>query len=1420
MVGDFRLAFDSAEDLQRAWEDSLYRGEAFVPTQESPLLGASLQVCLAVTGLGEVVVEAEVLSLELDSADRPGMRISLGPEGREALRQLAASLPAPADDTARRVPLAATGTIPQRPDVAAADTLPHGSHAHFKPGEVIGGRFQVEALIGEGGMGEVYRAVHVYLKRPVALKTLQKKLLSDQEAWTRFQREAELVSRLESQHVVRVFDFGRLDDGQPFICMEFVEGEGLEAVLDRGPLEPSEAVTLLEQVAEGLSEAHALGIVHRDLKPPNIMLGRRRDGRKLAKILDFGIARVATSGQKLERLTATGMVVGTPAYLAPEQALGKDIDARTDIYALGCVAYEMLTGRPPFKADAIGALLLMHLNEVPRPLEAFRPQLAPLAGLSEAVRKALEKDPARRWQAVEDFTRALRDGLLPKKGRPVPRQKATPSPEASTDTWEVENLPVITAPPPGQEPPDSGTPEALPRSSPARPAAPLPRISAPSLRDAAPPPRSSAPPPQASPSRTAYGSPPSGALPPPRSSAPSLPRASSPPRSSPPPFGAIERSDALDGRLGRLGETLANLNFALSPERVAAMEKARAAVPETSTIGWVLVAEPLRTTHTQPAYASLLALAVDVATVWGGALDKVDEKLFTFLFVGAGSQARAVLAATEIRERIEVMLDGAPTDAPVFRLALGGGKMTPPQEGPLEGEVVQGAKDLAGKAGPGQVLLPSSFANAVSDLVETQAAGDAVAIVERRPFPNRPVPVVGRDLTLNALSERLAALAEGTPPPMVVVGPRLSGRSTMAQEAISRARAKGLVVGFSQGTRSLAGLPYAAFTDVICQLCSVVPNQRFTALAPVLERLQLTPGEREAVLLLTQVKPPLSPFTPKQAVHVLRRVLEAGSGGRPRVLVFDALDAVDEASAEAFRELCVTKARGELVLGFTSPEQADQWLSDVPQAPLPLLSSADVGRWLAAFLGHAAPRELQVSLEARSRGLPGLLVEWTLLAVERGLLRPRGSGLALEGALPAVEGEALPAERLKALGARVARLVEATAALGDAADTAVLARVLPGASQATWQRLQGTRLVKSAGGARVVPGQPGLEEVALKAPMARRPALWHRLTAALGETVKKAPMEWLRVARLVDTVAEPSRAAQAWRTAAAVALKVRSPLGLMHAQAGWAEALGRLSDSDTPDATRLRLELLARAAANAFVVRDTERARTLIDTANELAQREQVGAPEHFLLASRLHRSLGRPELAQEALSQALTLAGRGPAAALCLAEVGDVKESEGDMASAAQAYEQALPLADAAAPLAVWHGELDFRARVETRLAGVLMVLKDERAKALLSTSLGRWRAAGAPLYEARVLANLGTLCVAGGQLNDAAALFGQAAATAEAAGDFPFHARQLVSLARVQARAGSPQTKQTAATARTLAMTLGWDEGRKQAEALLQSE
>jgi eukaryotic-like serine/threonine-protein kinase len=233
-----------------------------------------------------------------------------------------------------------------------------------------------------------------------------------------------------------------------------------------------EAVTLLGQVCEGLAEAHALGIVHRDLKPPNIMLGRRRDGKVVAKILDFGIARLAAAGQ--EKLTATGAVVGTPSYLAPEQAQGGDIDARTDLYALGCVAYELLTGRVPFQAESLARLILMHLQERPRPLEAFRPSLGEWPALSAVVLKALEKDPTARFESVTAFAQALERAVTPEA--PMVAAEAPPEHEAG---WAVEKMPLITAPsaaawtleakppPPPLPPPGIGTKPGLSGLTPA-----------------------------------------------------------------------------------------------------------------------------------------------------------------------------------------------------------------------------------------------------------------------------------------------------------------------------------------------------------------------------------------------------------------------------------------------------------------------------------------------------------------------------------------------------------------------------------------------------------------------------------------------------------------------------------------------------------------------------------------------------------------------------------------------------------------------------------------------------------------------------------------------------------------------------------------------------------------------------------------
>jgi serine/threonine protein kinase/tetratricopeptide (TPR) repeat protein len=322
----------------------------------------------------------------------------------------------------------------------------------LEPGTMVDDRFRVEAHLATGGMGEVYRAEHVHLKRPVALKLIRRAFAHDASSWARFRREAELVSKLESAHVVRVFDFGRTSDGQLYLAMEYVDGTTLDVLVREGPLPPEQVTGMLLQVCEGLAEAHALGVIHRDLKPGNLVLGRRRDGTPVVKILDFGIARGPSSdgGQRLTRL---GSSIGTPAYMAPEQARAEAVDHRTDVYALGCVAYELLTGQPPFRAASPSALVLMHLNNKPAPLEQLRPALAARPALCAAVLRALEKTPADRFSSVGELARALSSTEAPTSPAPVadwppaeppPARPSAPQPPAAT--------PEPLAPPTGELP--------------------------------------------------------------------------------------------------------------------------------------------------------------------------------------------------------------------------------------------------------------------------------------------------------------------------------------------------------------------------------------------------------------------------------------------------------------------------------------------------------------------------------------------------------------------------------------------------------------------------------------------------------------------------------------------------------------------------------------------------------------------------------------------------------------------------------------------------------------------------------------------------------------------------------------------------------------------------------------------------------
>ena len=276
-------------------------------------------------------------------------------------------------------------------------------------GSVLGDRYRVISRIGLGGMGAVYRAQHITLKRDLAVKVLLPEFGGKEEFVRRFEREAESASRLAHPHIIAVTDFGRTPEGLLFLVMEYLDGRSLSSLIREGPLPVSRAVTIVRQMLAALNRAHAAGIVHRDLKPDNIMLIDREGQHDFVKILDFGIAKVTEPEPGREALTQAGVVFGTPEYLSPEQALGDKIDARADLYATGVILFEMLTGRRPFESEDKMRIISMHLSHpVPR-LRAVYPAIDVPPALEDVVRQALEKERENRFASASAFLTALEE---------------------------------------------------------------------------------------------------------------------------------------------------------------------------------------------------------------------------------------------------------------------------------------------------------------------------------------------------------------------------------------------------------------------------------------------------------------------------------------------------------------------------------------------------------------------------------------------------------------------------------------------------------------------------------------------------------------------------------------------------------------------------------------------------------------------------------------------------------------------------------------------------------------------------------------------------------------------------------------------------------------------------------------------------
>jgi len=275
-------------------------------------------------------------------------------------------------------------------------------------GQLLSGRYKILERVGAGAMGSVYRAEHTLMKKIVAIKVLHAEQNERNEIITRFQRAAQAAAHIDHPNVCTATDFGEAADGSFFLVMEYLEGRTLkELITAEGRLDANHAVTLMIQVVSALQRAHGLGVVHRDLKPENIFLTRRGFDDEFVKIVDFGIARVQLEGDDSVQLTQAGKVYGTPQYLSPEQAVGEEIDARSDLYAVGVVLFEMLTGQPPFTGSSVVQLIGKHVTQKPPSFASIAPDLEVDEGLQAVVFKLLEKQPRDRFQNATELLEAF-----------------------------------------------------------------------------------------------------------------------------------------------------------------------------------------------------------------------------------------------------------------------------------------------------------------------------------------------------------------------------------------------------------------------------------------------------------------------------------------------------------------------------------------------------------------------------------------------------------------------------------------------------------------------------------------------------------------------------------------------------------------------------------------------------------------------------------------------------------------------------------------------------------------------------------------------------------------------------------------------------------------------------------------------------
>jgi serine/threonine protein kinase len=307
-------------------------------------------------------------------------------------------------------------------------------------GVVVEGRYKIESVIGQGSAGTVYKAIQELIGREVAIKVLHDYLVSDQEFIKRFTQEAKASSRLSHPNIITIYDFGVIPQGgRPYIAMDLLKGTPLsDYIADKNHIPAEDAMPLFKQVCGALAEAHRQGVVHRDIKPENIVLVERSGQKLFPIVVDFGIARLVQEESDVARITRTGTVCGSPTYMSPEQCMSSKVDHRSDIYSLGIVIYETLTGEVPFLSDELVKVMAMHLSDNPKPLNSVRDDLHFSDAIEALVSKTLEKDPALRYQTMDELSIALDEAMKPKDQQisippPVRKPDIAPGPLATDD---------------------------------------------------------------------------------------------------------------------------------------------------------------------------------------------------------------------------------------------------------------------------------------------------------------------------------------------------------------------------------------------------------------------------------------------------------------------------------------------------------------------------------------------------------------------------------------------------------------------------------------------------------------------------------------------------------------------------------------------------------------------------------------------------------------------------------------------------------------------------------------------------------------------------------------------------------------------------------------------------------------------------